>query len=110
MTAIVVISESEIQKVIPDFTADYENKYPEDFKKILWNLGGDINSPYEKQDNLIHRNQLNEVVICTRWVLKERLDSEWVNSKYSSREARLDASGSQLVRDLDPFKYERIVD
>lgn len=110
MTAIVVVSSSEIQKVIPDFSVDYEQTYPEDFKKILWNIGLNTNSPYERQDDLTHRNRLNEVVTCSRWVGLERLDSDWVNSKYSSREARLDSSGSQLVRDLDPFKYERIVD
>ena len=105
MTAITVISESEIKKVLPNFSEDYEQKYPDDFKKLLWNLGGNINSPYERQDNLMHRNRLNEVVVCTRWVLKERLDNDWITSGYASREAKLEASGSKMVRDLDPHKY-----
>lgn len=110
MTAIVVVSTSEIQKVIPHFTSNFEITHPDEFKKILWNLGLNINSTYERQEGFEHRNRFNEVVNCTRWVGLERLDEEWTKSGYASREARNDSSGSKLLKDLDKFRYEKIED
>lgn len=108
MVAVVVVSASEIQKVVPDFNDSYESRYPEDFRKMLWNLGCDINKPIEKQEGLTHRNRLNEVVTCTRWIANERVDQEWVKSGHASREAKNESSGSKLVRDLDPHKYHQL--
>ena len=108
MVSVVVVSESELAKVIPNWSMDFVNKRFDKFKQILWDLGGDVYKPWEMQENLTHRNRLNEIVCCNRWVLSERLDKEWVQSKYASREAKNESSGSQLVRDLDPFKYHNL--
>lgn len=105
MVAIVVISQSEIKEVIPEFESHFEQTNEEDFKKLLWNLGLDTNRPYEKQTDLTHRNRLNKIVCCDRWVGSERIDNDWITSSYASREAKLEASGSKMVRDLDPHKY-----
>ena len=66
------------------------------------------NKPIEKQEGLTHRNRLNEVVTCSRWVANERTDSEWIKTGYASREAKNLSSGSKLVRDLDPHKYHQL--
>lgn len=108
MVAVVVVSASEIKKLVPDFHDDYELLCPEDFRKMLWNLGCDTNKPIEKQEGLTHRNRLNEVVTCSRWVANERTDSEWIKTGYASREAKNLSSGSSLVRDLDPHKYHEL--
>lgn len=108
MTSIVVVSESELAKVIPNWSMVFVNNSFDKFKKILWDLGGDIYKPWEIQENLIHRNRLNEVVQCNRWVLCERLDKDWVDGGFASREAKNEASGSQMVKDLDPYKYHKL--
>lgn len=108
MTAITVISLSEISKAIPNITVQWIEENSQKFKEMLWELGGNIFKPYEKQEGLTHRNKFNNVVLCDRWVLCERLDKEWIESGYASREAKLEASGSKLVRDLDPYKYHKL--
>jgi hypothetical protein len=109
MSALVIISESELQGVIKTWDYSYPEKYPDFFNKILHGLGGNINKKIEIQDNppFLHRNRLNKVAYCRRWVLFERLDSEWIESRYSSREARNAASNSKLVQDLNPLNYLR---
>lgn len=108
MVAITVVSMSELVKVIPEITSQWISENKDKFEKIIWDLGGNIFKPYEKQEGLIHRNKFNEVVLCDRWVLTERLDKEWIESGYCSREAKNESSGSQMVRDLDPFKYHKL--
>jgi hypothetical protein len=110
MVATVVVSFSELFKALPDITQGWceevENKSK--LEKILWGLGLDIYKPWERQSGLIHRNRLNEVILCDRWVGVERLDRAWIESGYASREARNEASGSKLVQDLDPYKYHKL--
>lgn len=108
MVAVVVISISEIAKVLPKITVQWIEENAQKFKQILWELGGDIYKPYERQGGLTHRNQFNKIVLCDRWVLCERLDKEWLESGYASREAKNEASGSKMVQDLDPYKYHKL--
>jgi hypothetical protein len=98
IVALCIISESEIAKVIPDYSFQMETE--ESFKELLYSLGMDIQKPYSRQDALQHRNRLNEIVICSRWVGEERTDEDWVNSGYASREAIDKASGSKILESL----------
>lgn len=102
MTALVIISDSEIAKVIPDWRHDFPLTNPDDFSKMLWELGINTLMPVEKQEGFIHRNRFNETVLCNRWVGYERLDKEWISSGYASREARNDASQNRLVKYISP--------
>lgn len=108
MVAVVVVSASELQTVISNWTESYPLNNPKSFRNILWGMGIDVNTPVDHQTGLTHRNRLNAVVTCDRWVAKERTDEEWLNSGFASREARNDASGSKLVRDLDPHRFHQI--
>lgn len=99
IVALCIISESEIVKVMPEYSADFE-KDELKFKLFLYSCGVDIEKPFFRQDNLQHRNRLNEVVVCSRWVGEERLDEAWLTSGYASKEALDKASGSKILEDL----------
>lgn len=98
--ALCIVSESELAKVIPDFSSRIEEESPTVFKTILHGMGIDTSRAIERQDGLQHRNRLNEIVICSRYVGYERTDDEWINSGYASQTARDKASGSRLLEDL----------
>lgn len=100
VVALRIISESEIAKVIPNWSASFETDNPTKFKILLSGLGVDVTFPYQRQDGLTHRNMLNEVVLCSRWVGQERLDEDWINSGYASQEAIDKASGSRMVESV----------
>ena len=105
IVALCVISESEIAKVIPNYSAEFENEEIK-FKSFLYSLGMDINKPFQRQDGLQHRNRLNEVVVCSRWVGEERVDEAWIYGGYASKSAIDKASGSKLTEDLYRARYE----
>jgi hypothetical protein len=105
IVALCIISESEIIRVMPNYSAEFEFK-DEEFKDFLYSLGMDVDKPYQRQDALQHRNRFNEIVVCSRWVGNSRLDEKWINSGYASREAIDKASGSKLTEDLYRARYE----
>ena len=100
IVAQVIISESELAKVLITYDASYEEKHPEAFKSLLNSLGMDTDKFIQRQDTIRHRNRMNEVVICSRWVGEERQDFEWIDSGYASREAKDKYSGSKILEDL----------
>lgn len=100
IVAQVIISESELVKVVTDYSASLEEASPYRFKAILFSLGLDTAKPYQRQDGMQHRNRLNQVVLCSRWVGDERQDEEWINSGYASKEAIDKYSGSKILEDL----------
>lgn len=104
IVALVVVSDSEIKKVIPEFNESFEQNIKQ-LEKLLWDLGMDVTKSYYKQKNIIHRNRLNEVVKGTRYFGEERLDEEWINSGYASTEAKDKANGNRILDDLYRSKY-----
>ena len=103
IVAMVIVSESELAKVIPDY--DYRLEQEDKFKEILAGLGMDVSKPYLRQDGLQHRNRFNEVVVCGRWLGYERQDQDWIKSGYASKEAIDKAAGSKILDDLYRSKY-----
>lgn len=93
------ISESEIIKVMPEYSSSMEADNPTKFKLMLYGLGMDISESYERQDAIQHRNRFGEVVTCSRWVGKERLDDKWIKSGYASKAAIDKSSGCRLLED-----------
>lgn len=100
IVAQVIISESELVKSLPNYSADMETKNTYKFQELLWDLGLDVEKQYTRQDTIRHRNRLNEIVICSRWVGEERQDNDWIKSGYASKEAIDKHSGSKILEDL----------
>ena len=105
IVALCIISESEIVKVMPNYSSEFEHR-DEEFKNFLYSLGMNVDRPYQRQDGLQHRNRFNEVVVCSRWVGEERLDEAWIKNGYASRSAIDKASGSKLTEDIYRARYE----
>ena len=100
--AIRYISQSELEKVLPK---DFDYSDIDNLEKILYELGMDIEMPYEEH-LVLHRNSFDEIKHCKRWVGEERTDIEWINSGYSSEAAKDKASNNKLLADLYRTKGE----
>lgn len=105
ISAFIIISESEIAQVVPNYTHDWPVNNPDLFFSLLWEAGVDTRYEIEVQDGLTHRNRMNQIVKCRRWACYERIDSEWINSGNASREAKHKASGNRLLRDLNRLNH-----
>ena len=102
ITALVIISLSELQTISNKYTEEWSKNTPE-LEQTLFSLGANTKSPYEKQTDQ-HRNRFGNLITCSRWVCAERTDKEWIESGYASQAAIDKASGSRLIRDLYRLK------
>lgn len=100
IVALCIVSESELVIGYPDYSSSWETKANDKFYRILYDLGMDTTYPVYRQDGLMHRNKVNQIVICSRFIGNERQDEEWVTSGYASREAKDKYSGSRLLEDI----------
>jgi len=103
ITAICIVSASELAKVIPDFKYEMleDNRV---LTSILDSLGMDTTRPIEVQRDILHRNRFNEIVQCDRWVGDELTSPEWIASGYASQEAIDKSKGNKLLDDLYRMK------
>ncbi len=102
--AIEYVSLSELETVMPWINKEWIDDNFETFKKMLWDLGVDsLNYPVEEQYNT-HRNRFNNLITTYRWVGNSRLDKEWIQSPYSSVEARDKSLNNKILNDLYRFK------
>ena len=98
--ALCTISMSEINVGYSDITYDWIEKNPNPFNDLLYSLGMETSKGFEMQEAVQHRNRLNKVVTCTRWIGNERTDEAWVRSGYASLSAIDKAKGNVLLIDL----------
>jgi hypothetical protein len=100
IAALIFVSMSELALVMPDITYDWVDNNPEEFNKILHDLGMNVNQPIDMQETIQHRNRFDKIVTCSRWVGNERTDKDWVNSGYASQAAIDKSKDNKLLNDL----------
>lgn len=100
ITAICIVSASELALAKPDFTYEWAESNTKELNELLYQFGMDITQAIEAQEGLDHRNRMNKIVNCTRWVGHERTDKDWINSGNASKEAKDKATGNRLIEDL----------
>jgi len=100
ISALSYVSESELELVFENYYKGIEEKDTEGFYQMLWTFGLDYNLGYCKQENIHHRNKMNKVVTCSRWVGNERTDNEWIGSGLASREVLDKVSGCKILEDV----------
>lgn len=93
-----IVSESEIAMIYPQYNISWYTDQIEDLKTVLWDLGMDTqNENFTLQDVTQHRNRLNQIVTCSRYVGLERSDSAWITSGYASQAAIDKARNSPMT-------------
>lgn len=98
--ALVSVSLSELEVLKQGISIRWTEENKEEFKTMLHSVGLDVDKPFETQENVPHRNRLNKVVQCNRWLGNERTDDTWINSGYASFAAVDKAKNSYLINDM----------
>ena len=94
-----IVSESEIALVDPEYSADWLVENIDKLKSILWELGMDTeNKNFTVSEVVQHRNRLGNIVTCARYVGHERSDNDYLRSGYASQ-AAIDKSRNSPMTD-----------
>lgn len=104
IAALSYIGMSELALVKPDITYEWIENNNHLFLDMLEQLGMNTREPIERQETIQHKNKLNEVVICDRFVGLERTDKAWVESGYASVEAIDKSKSNGILVDLYAMK------
>ena len=100
ITALTIISVSELAVVNPDITYDWIENNNHKFLDMLHELGMNTKQPIEKQENVLHKNRFDKIVQCDRYVGNSRTDLEWISSGYATQEAIDKSRSSTMLTDL----------
>lgn len=100
ISSVIHVSESEIAALYPTYQADWNEEPFSYLGNALWELGLDIDKPYQIQDVCQHRNRMNQVVTCRRYYGEERLDKAWLTSGFASKAAIDKSKNCKLLDEL----------
>lgn len=100
IVALCYVSMSELAAVLPSITYDWIEQNTDQFNKVLYDLGMNVDQLVDIQEDIMHRNRFDKVVQCTRWVGNERTDPEWIASGYASQAAIDKSKNSRMLIDL----------
>lgn len=101
MRPTIIYTDNELRRVIPEWDEKLLNTSKGDCKAVLWSLGCDVRSfGIEVQVGLTTRNRFGEIDTSKRYVMYERVDTQWKQSGYASHEACLYDEDDNLVEIL----------
>ena len=105
----VVLTEGEIQKILPSFKKEMllstKKEVQDILTKFFWDIGIDYKRGFEiEEQQVITKNRLGELDSSARIYFKERTDKVWLNSGYASELAKEVSSDPTLSRVLFKMK------
>ena len=105
----VVLTEGEIQKILPSFKKEMLLSTKKEVQDILtnffWKIGVDYKRGFEIEEQQVTTlNKFSELDDSARIYFKERVDGEWLASGYASELAKEVSSDPTLSRVLFKMK------
>lgn len=104
-----ILTEGEIQKILPSFKKEMllstKKEVQDILTKFLFQLGIDYKRGFEiEEQQVTTKNRLGELDSSARIYFKERTDKIWLNSGYASELAKEVSSDPTLSRVLFKMK------
>ena len=105
----VILTEGEIQKILPSFKKEMLLSTKKEVQDILtnffWQIGVDYKRGFEIEEQQVTTlNKFSELDDSARIYFKERVDAEWLASGYASELAKEVSSDPTLSRVLFKMK------
>ena len=105
----VIMTEGEIQKILPSFKKEMllstKKEVQDILTKFFWDIGIDYKRGFEIEEQQVTTlNKFSELDSSARIYFKERVDGEWLASGYASELAKEVSSDPTLSRVLFKMK------
>ena len=111
-----VYTLNELNKLCPNFRIEFLKSENEVIKKathrMFWKLGVNLEDGYEieeVEEGVVSLNKFGEEDSSARLILIERLDDEWISTKYASNYAKKFTKDYQLLVDLARIGNRRCI-
>lgn len=104
MRPVTVFTLNELKRLVPSFRTEAATSEKPSVKeavaKMFHSLGCDVTSGIEIQYDCISKNRFGGLDDSPRFIIAERLDTDWLASKYASTAAKQYTPDVSLVVDL----------
>ena len=105
---------SELQRITPSLRKEHFFSECPNVKKALhklfWNLGCVLPDKPDIVEGVITRNRLNEEDDSIRITAYERVDMNWLSTKFASHQVRVLTNDVEMMRELDKSMNQRTFD
>ena len=111
MKVSVTYTLNELQRITPNlrkghFKSD-NPKVKEALKKLFWNLGCTLPDKIEIDEGLVTLNRFGCIDNSPRITVFERVDENYLRSKYASHKVKIATNDVELMRDIDGLTNHR---
>ena len=109
-----IFTLNELKKITPSLEIEHfkseDHKVKEALKKLFWNLGCTLPDKIEIDEGLITINRFKEEDDSPRISCFERVDSNWVKTRFASHQVRCLTDDVSMMRELDQKMNQRSFD
>ncbi|MEG2307105.1 MAG: hypothetical protein RSB94_08040 [Erysipelotrichaceae bacterium] len=102
---------AELQRVTPSLRKEHFfsecPKVKEALHKLFWNLGCELPNKPDIVEGVVTLNKFNEKDNSIRINCVERVDSDWLKSKYASHQVKTLTDDVGMMRELDSISNAR---
>ena len=106
-----IFTLNELKKIVPSITIEHfksdNPKVKEALKKLFWNLGCTLPNKVEIDEGLVTLNRFKEEDNSPRITVFERVDENYLRSKYASHKVKIATNDVELMRDIDGLTNHR---
>ena len=109
-----IFTLNELKKIVPSITIEHfksdNPKVREALKKLFWNLGCTLPNKVEIDEGLVTLNRFGCIDDSPRISCFERVDENWVKTRFASHQVRCLTDDVSMMREMDGIANQRCFD
>ena len=114
MKVSVTYTLNELQRITPNLRKEHfksdNPKVKEALNKLFWNLGCTLPNKVEIDEGLVTLNKFGEQDDSPRISCFERVDENWVKTRFASHQVRCLTDDVSMMREMDSITNHRSFD
>ena len=109
-----IFTLNELKKIVPSLEIEHfksdNPKVKEALKKLFWNLGCTLPNKVEIDEGLLTLNKFGEQDDSPRITANERVDENWIKTRFASHQVRCLTDDVSMMREMDGITNQRSFD
>ena len=109
-----IFTLNELKKITPSLELEHfksdNPKVKEALNKLFWNLGCTLPDKIEIDEGLVTINRFKEQDDSPRITVNERVDENWIKTRFASHRVRCLTDDVSMMREMDGITNQRSFD
>ena len=109
-----IFTLNELKKIVPSLEIEHfksdNPKVKEALNKLFWNLGCTLPDKPDIVEDVVTKNRFNEEDSSIRITAHERVDMNWLKTRFASHQVRCLTDDVSMMREMDGIANQRSFD